>query len=183
MAIHKTSEISTSSVGEVRFNTTLNTIEIYRSGVWYPLSGYESGTFTGTLGMDSNANATSPTINANLNSTGQYCLNGNLCTFNIAFDVTNFSNHLAVRISGLPFAAQSGGSGYPITISGLRGIKFRYSTTTLDDFELFGSIQPGSSFVNLNSCSHISAFSGFWYINNEPGQGKNINVGGSYAIA
>ncbi len=144
------------------------------------LDDYEEGTFTGTLNMHSNYADTS-TTNTTLNSTGYYTKVGDLVYFTIYYDVTGYSNYVAKSISGMPFAAKNV-TEQSFSMGHVRGIRFVYSTTISSSMILSASMAGGATSVGLQASSTAQAFSGWWYISNESGQGKYIQVSGTYKV-
>lgn len=140
-----------------------------------------SGSFTGTLQMNSNPSTTDPTsITHTLNSTGYYTKIGNVCTFNIYFNVTSYPNYVLFSITGLPFTASSNGSGQALSIANLRGVAFRYNSTVLTSFTLTAKVNQGGTSISLGGSGSSSSFSGYWYLYNDGSQGKYFSLNGSY---
>jgi hypothetical protein len=155
------------------------------------LDAYEEGIWTGSLRMSSSTSSTDEDTgwNTTLTATGNYTKLGKTCSISIFFDVTAYSNFTAFRVDGLPFTAGSqsqafsGAGGYPINIGHCRGIRFNWAGTIISSTNLNAAVPTGSNRITLRASSRSSAFSGWWYISNEPAQGKFIHLGGIYQTA
>jgi hypothetical protein len=147
------------------------------------LDDYEEGTWTGSLGMHSTPSTVSEVPNVTITATGTYTKIGRLCQISIYFDVTAYSNHVAYFITGLPFTSGNATAGYPIAMGHQRGIRFVYGGSILSDATLGAIVGQSNTRITLQSASNTSAFSGWYYISNEPGQGKYIAVSGTYDTA
>jgi len=144
------------------------------------LDDYEEGTWTGTLGMNSTPSTVTEATNVTITATGTYTKIGRLCQISIYFDVTAYNNHVAYFITGLPFTSGNATGGYPIATGHQRGIRFVYGASILSDVTLAAIVGQSNTRITLQASSNASAFSGWFYISNESGQGKYITVGGTY---
>jgi hypothetical protein len=130
--------------------------------------------------MNSNPAETNGVANTSFGATGFYTKIGSVVTFSVYFDVTGYSNHVAYRIDGLPYVSRNVGAGYPVSLGHPRGMRFVYGNSILSNAILSATVMPGTSQVSLQASSMSQAFSGWFYISNEPPQGKYIHVAGSY---
>lgn len=144
------------------------------------LDDYEEGTWTASLGMNSTYSTTSGLPNTTITSTGRYTKIGRQCLINCYFDVTGYSNYVAYYISGLPFSSGTSSNGYPLAMGHQRGIRFVYGTSIISDCQISALVSQSSTSIALQAASNTSAFSGWYYISNEPAQGKYISVNGIY---
>ena len=147
------------------------------------LDDYEEGTWTGVLGMHSTYTTTSGVPNVTTSALGRYTKVGQLCQISIYFDVTAYSNHVAYNITGLPFTSGSSGNGYPLAMGHQRGIRFVYATDIITDHTQSATVGVTSTQINLQGSHNGTAYSGWYYISNEPTQSKYISVNGVYVTA
>lgn len=85
-----------------------------------------------------------------------------------------------MRIDGLPFAAGGLSPENALSLGHFRGIRFNYNGTILNTAAINAYVNRGRNTISLKAGSKSSAFTGFWYISNQSGQGKYINLGGTY---
>lgn len=178
--------ISLYGTGSVEFESPLRNI-VQSNGI----SSYEEGNWTGYLRMSSSTAVTNENTgwNTTFPATGTFIKFGRTCQISIYFDVTGFSNFTALRVDGLPYFARPqaeafpGAGGYPINIGHCRGMRFNYNGTILSSANLTAAVYGGSNSISLQAGSRASAFSGWWYISNEPAQGKYIHLAGTYQTA
>lgn len=145
------------------------------------LDCYEEGTWTGTLRMTSSGTPTDENAyTTSLDSTGIYRRIGQICYVSIYFDVTGYNAYSALKIDGLPFAAGGPSPESALSLGHCRGIRFNYNGTILNTAAINAYVNRGSNVISLKTSSKSSAFTGFWYISNQSGQGKYIHIGGTY---
>lgn len=145
------------------------------------LDCYEEGTWTGSLRMTSSGTPTSGDAwDTSMNSTGIYIKVGQVCYVSIFFDVTGYNAYSALKIDGLPFAAGGPSPESALSLGHCRGIRFNYNGTILNTVAINAFVIRGRNTVSLSTSSKSSAFTGFWYISNQSGQGKYIHIGGTY---
>jgi hypothetical protein len=172
--------------GGVTFNQSNRFFEVPNA-----LDAYEEGRWTGSLRMSSGTGVTDEDAgwNTTLDATGTYTKIGKCCQISIYFDVTAYSNFTALKVDNLPFVAGdqaeafSGAGGYPISIGHCRGTRFNYNGTIITSANLTASVARLTRKISLRASSRTSAFTGWWYISNEPAQGKYIHLGGVYQTA
>jgi hypothetical protein len=167
--------------------STLDTRYVMRDGsntAGTPVAAVAEGTWTGTLHMNSNPAVTTGVANVTLTATGDYVRVGKIVQYSIFFDVTSYNNHVAYKITGLPFTARANGgnAGYPASMGHQRGIRFVYGSSILSNVTLSATVGGNTTTIDLQASDLTAAFSGWYYISNQSGQGKYIHVAGTYPL-
>ena len=147
---------------------------------WLKANGLtaSSGTFTGTLHMNSDPTLTATETNVTAEETGSYVRVGDMVWITLGGTITQYSNHVLWYITGLPFPASQKSI---FAVGDARGVKFRWATSSIDPGRLFGVVDVGSTRIDLRSTRYdIGLWMSHWGTTGRSSAVKKYEISGWY---
>lgn len=147
---------------------------------WLKANGLaaSSGTFTGTLHMNSDPTITTAETNVTAEETGSYVRVGDMVWITLEGTITQYSNHALWHITGLPFPASQKSI---FSVGDARGVQFRWSTSAWAPGRLFASVDVGSTRLDLRSTRYeLGLWMSHWGTSGRANLVKRYEISGWY---